>query len=200
MSQDEAVSAFHDVQAVEEAIQALSEKDLYRLKKAARFRFRSLGSYVAGKDYKDLEQNAIARTLSGDRQWRKGIDLIRHLDQTMRSICDSWRKSQRRAADAGAAEVTAADLIDDDSSESPVDLAPSAEPDQERSIAASQALRDIAGSFADDAQISNIIAGWQQGLKGPEIQEIADMSKKEFDGAVKRLRYKLTRMETKSVH
>lgn len=180
----------HDLESVEAAIKALSPPDLCRLRAAAKLRLRVLGPYLTDRDEEDLLQEAVTRTVCGDRHWRRGIDFHRHLDMVMKSICNSWVKQRVRAG--AAAEVAEVHLLDPDpeiQSESPLDEATSLQPNPEEALTAKQELGELTSHFRDDTVVCEIIAGWAQGLSGPEIQELAGISKKEFEAGVRRLRY-----------
>lgn len=70
------------------AIRALSDADHKKLSLIARSWYRWRGEPFPGiTSPQDLLQEAFLRTLDGRRRWRKSkVDLVRHLDQAMRSI------------------------------------------------------------------------------------------------------------------
>lgn len=157
---------------------------------------------MVDKDHNDLLQEAIRRTLAGERHWRRGVDFHRHLDVTMQSICDSWLKHLIRVASAGATEIHAADVGGSAAEhESLLDTVEDEHSDQLKTLIAREQLARLRASFQDDVAVSEIIAGWEQGLTGPDIQTLAGLTKQEFESAVRRLRYALARKtESTSVH
>jgi DNA-directed RNA polymerase specialized sigma24 family protein len=83
--------AYHDQPDVREAILALSDPDLLRLRGFARWRLNGL--QTPSVDCEDLVNEAIARTMQGDRKWRVGTNFVVHLLAVIRSITDYRRKS-----------------------------------------------------------------------------------------------------------
>lgn len=167
-----------------EAIENLSDEQLVALRKKAGFRANSLGHRAGGRDGEYLLTEAMTRTLVGTRRWRIArVDFSRHLDQAMRSIVSNWRK-------APDGVVSEADTLQRHQEEpSAVEIEPDPHPDPEKALLAAEELGRILADFASDRDASEVLAGWAEGLKGPEIQELADMSKKEYEAAVKRIRY-----------
>ena len=90
---------------VSQAIEALSDADALRLVEWSAP--QEGGAPQTGEEPEDLLQEAITRTLSGERSWKKGISFVFHLDQAMRSICSSWRKSASRAEREDGNEIPA---------------------------------------------------------------------------------------------
>src|ERR1700692_390552 len=75
------------------AIRALSDVDLLRLKAMARVWARGL---PGGLGWGDVLNEAIARVLDGSRRWPPGVPLVALLGGVMRSICDDhWRRARR---------------------------------------------------------------------------------------------------------
>src|SRR5580704_13013780 len=71
---------------VREAIERLSDADFLRLKFIARI--------FAPNHSEDILQEALMKTLSGERTWRSGISFIWHLRRVMESIAWGWGKKQ----------------------------------------------------------------------------------------------------------
>ena len=81
------------------AIRSLSHEQKRRLERAAQRR-----AWFSG-DHKGLLHEAIASTVEGRRRWNKSVDIVRHLDQVMRSITSNARK--RKEVASGDLEKTA---------------------------------------------------------------------------------------------
>ncbi len=96
--------------AVVDAVGRLSKHDFARLRTAARIWIGGLRLDTVAADADDLVQEAIFRTTSGQRSWKVGVDLFKHLREVMRSIVDSWRKSAERRALSGRREVRESDF------------------------------------------------------------------------------------------
>ena len=174
---------------VSQAIEALSDADALRLMKAAGAHLKKVGHLKFGRSPGDLLQEAITRTLSGERSWKKGISFVFHLDEAMRSICSSWRKSATRAERYGASELPASARLGlMDENDTVLEQAPSHEADLEDELGAKQEVERITNQFADDKIASEVLAGWKMELDGPEIQELSGISEKEYRAAVRRIR------------
>ncbi len=174
---------------VSQAIEALSDADALRLIKAAGAHLKKVGHLKLGRSPEDLLQEAITRTLSGERSWKKGISFVFHLDQAMRSICSSWRKSASRAEREDGNEIPASARLGlMDEGDSVLEQALSREADPEHELLAKQEVERITSQFADDRIASEVLAGWKMGLDGPEIQELSGISEKEHQAAVRRIR------------
>lgn len=174
---------------VSQAIEALSDADALRLMKAAGAHLKKVGHLKLGRSPEDLLQEAVTRTLSGERSWKRGISFVFHLDQAMRSICSSWRKSASRTGRDGGGELPASARLGlTDEGDAVLEQALSHEADPERELLAEQEVERITNQFADDKIASEVLAGWKMGLEGPEIQELSGISEKEYRAAVRRIR------------
>jgi DNA-directed RNA polymerase specialized sigma24 family protein len=168
---------------VSRALAALSETDLLRLRALARLRARGLPS---GIDWSDLLNEALARALDGSRQWPQGVPFLVFLAGVMRSVCDEvWRRRRREAAllafGAGA-ETDARDVA-----------CPAA--DQERVLAACEAVAAIYRLFAGDKVALHIISGLANGKSAEDIRVLHGLSLVEYDSARRRMRRALLRAE-----
>lgn len=180
----------HRPAEVERAAAELSLANLKRLRAIAHVIMRRYGVDVAGRDYDDLVSEALARTLNGTRSWRKGVDFMHHLTQSMRSIAWRWfeREAEKRAAAAARPweHQQLAPANDDDAAVAERVIAP--QPDVERAAIARERLRKITGAFADDPEAKAVLAGWAIGCKGPEIRRRYGMTEKQLRAAVRRIR------------
>jgi DNA-directed RNA polymerase specialized sigma24 family protein len=156
------------------AIEGLSIEDLVGLQLVAR-RFDP-------HRYEDLLQEAITRTLSGERKWRDGVAFNWHLHECMRSI--SWDCSRKRDENL---------FLDSQSGDGNRDMSvlagsEAATPDPERQTAARLALERIVENCGSDPVVLGLIKGKLQGKTGPEIREELKLSEKDFRAAAQRLR------------
>jgi RNA polymerase sigma-70 factor (ECF subfamily) len=168
---------------VSRALGALSEIDLLRLRALARLRARGL---PPGIDWSDLLNEALARALDGSRQWPQGVPFLVFLAGVMRSICDEvWRRRRREAAliaFGASAETDARDVA-----------CPAA--DQERVLAACEAVAAIYRLFAGDRVALLIISGLANGKSADDIRVLHGLSPVEYDSARRRMRRALLRAE-----
>jgi DNA-directed RNA polymerase specialized sigma24 family protein len=171
-----ALTVDHTTVDAARAIRALSDTDLVRLKALAQLWSRGL---PGGLGWVDILNEAIVRVLDGSRPWPPRVPLLAFLSGVMRSIClDHWRRARR--------ELVADDLdmLAEDAEEVP---------DQERTLAAAQALSEVTRLFAHDPPARKIIAGLSEGLTAHEIQRLYGLSETEYDTARKRMRRALLR-------
>ena len=169
--------------AVSRALAALSAIDLLRLRALARLRARGLPH---GIDWSDLLNEALARALDGSRQWPQGVPFLVFLAGVMRSVCDEfWRRRRREAAliafGAGA-EADGRDVA-----------CPAA--DQERVMAACEAVAAIYRLFAGDQVALRIISGLANGQSAEDIRVLHGLSPVEYHSARRRMRRALLRAE-----
>ncbi len=177
------------------AVGRFGTHDLARLRTAARIWIRGLRLDTVAADADDLVQEAIFRTTSGQRTWKVGVDLFKHLREVMRSIVDSWRKSAERRALSGRREVRESDFrqasgdAEDDAVDfTPVSNAPSPEPGVARVHIGLQDFRAFEAHFADDEVAGAVIHGMWAQMKGPEIKQQWSLTEKQYRAAVRRIR------------
>jgi len=154
------------------AIEGLSTEDLVRLHLVARV--------FDPHRYEDLLQEAVTRTLAGDRTWRDGVELVWHLHECMRSIAWDWSKKRDEnlilASQCGNGD---ADILA--GVEAPT-------PNPERQAAARLTLERIIEKCGSDPVVLGLISGKLQGKTGREIREELNLNERDFLAAAQRLR------------
>lgn len=181
----------HTPAAVEKAAAGLSRLDRKRLRAAARAILRGFGLHTVVRDDDDLVSEALYRTLSGSRSWRKGVDFTRHLAEAMRSIAWAWREREMEKAEAETGSVDFWDPMavvsaEEATAELAVLVAP--EPDPEQVAIAKEQVRMLERAFADDRVAREVLAGWAIGYKGPEIRRRCGITERELRAAIRRIR------------
>lgn len=165
---------------VGEALNALSDDDLLRLRALARLRARGLPGGVA---WSDLLHEAMLRALEGTRRWPPGVPLLAFLAGIMRSLCDEqWRRRRREGLLLQADGTAAATMADAGSNADP-----------ERVYAASEALAAVDRLFASDVEALKVIAGLTNGLAAEDIQRHYGLTSTEYDTTRRRMRRALLR-------
>jgi RNA polymerase sigma-70 factor (ECF subfamily) len=177
------VDAAGSAAEVSRALASMSAVELLRLGALARLRARGL---PAGIDWSDLLNEALARALDGSRQWPQGVPFLVFLAGVMRSVCaDVWRRRRREAeliAFGGSVEADGGEVA-----------CPAA--DQERVLAACEAVAAIYRLFAGDVVALRIISGLANGQTAEEIRVLHGLSQVEYDSARRRMRRALLRAE-----
>ncbi len=175
------IDAADSAAAVARALEALSAEQLVQLQALARLRARGLPSGIL---WSDLLHEALARALDGSRQWPTGVPLLAFLAGVMRSICDEiWRRRRREAeliAFGRDAEARCQDV-------------PCPAADQERVLAASEALTALYRLFAGDAVVLSILSGLANGLSAADIRTAHGISEVDYDSARRRMRRAMLR-------
>jgi DNA-directed RNA polymerase specialized sigma24 family protein len=167
---------------LEEAVAAklVNDMNLLRLKAAARFLARGLSPDIY---WWDLLQEAVARVLNGSRRCPADVPVDIFMIGVMRSIrAEHWR---RRSILNVSTRFREAEMLDP-------------APDPERVLLAEQELKAIGALFADDAVVTNIIAGLADGRTAEEIRTKYGISNTEYDSARKRMRRALLRDSIRS--
>lgn len=162
---------------VEAAIRALSDTDAVRLGRFATFRARGLAGRGLGLNGDDLLQEAIKRTLDGDRHWRKTVTFVKHLIETMRSIASHAAEAEDPKRGLDGVELR------------------SQLPDGERVAAAAEQFRKIGEKFDGDDEVGLLLEGLKTGMTGPEIQRDLNLTETEFETIMIRLRRGVDRRE-----
>lgn len=161
-------------EALRAAVDRLSETDLVRLALVARV--------LDPRRHEDLLQEAIIRTLSGERQWRDGIDLYWHLHETMRSIAWDWGKKHDEnlllESQSGRDGQEAGWLAGVES----------AAPNPERLAGAKLLMQRIIENCGSDPVVLGLLKGKLEGKTGSEIRAELHLSQKDFNAAAQRLR------------
>jgi len=155
-----------------EALAALSEDDLLRLRAIARLRARSL---PGGISWSDLLHEAVVRALAGTRPWPPGVPLLAFLAGVMRSLVDEQWRCRRRQ----------------DTLPAPEGAGQTGNP--ERVYAAAEALTAIHRLFATDMPATRVITGLLEGMTADEIRRHYGLSTVEYDTARRRIRRSLLR-------
>lgn len=181
LAQTAVVDALDSAAAVSRALAALSQPDLLRLQALARLRARGLPN---GVGWSDLLHEALARALDGSRQWPDGVPLLTFLAGVMRSICDELWQHRRHEA---------ALIVYGETAEEAWRTVPSPAADQERVLAASEALVQLYRLFAGDSMALLIISGLAAGLSAAEIRAAHAVTPVDYDTARRRMRRALLR-------
>ena len=175
---------------VEAAILALSHSDLRKLGAAAEFRIAGLGRKALGRQSSDLLQEAVSRTVAGDRRWNKGaVDFVGHLLGAMKSIASHWREQFREAEPHLEADLKPRNPAID--GETPLDHARSTSPNPEEILIEKQLIEQIDALFADDNSGLKVSQALRTGTKPERIRAELHMEITEYETTVRRVRRRI---------
>lgn len=172
---------------LEGAICALTELDILRLCKKARF----LVAGISDDEVMALFNEAVARTLEGTRQWPLDLPFEVYIFGAMRSIAHGQRHSAQALNEVTECDLTPAD---DEVSEgyfasfqggSGTDVALI----EKAELAALEAnLDELKSHFAGDDSVELVLAALEDGTPRRVLVEEFGMSITEYESARKRLR------------
>lgn len=93
-------------QDVYRAIESLTPGELLKIREFAVWRVKGLGRKSNGRDHEDLMQEAVTRTVAGDRHWNEGsVSFVVHLLGAMRSISTHWAAQASEDIPVSASEL-----------------------------------------------------------------------------------------------
>lgn len=179
---------------VRQAISVLSDGELLKLQRLAEQAIFRLRRKVWGVDAADLLNDAILRLLNEKRHWKpKKVDLVGQIAGIITSIESDWLKRGKR----GEVPVLDAELQreDADGAETPTTLESAADsrlnPEQaalaSEELTQEQLLDQVADLFENNPLAGLIFAEWRRGTTGPEIMKALDLTRQQYDTAVRRM-------------
>lgn len=179
---------------VREAIASLTEAESVKLKRLAEGAAYRLRRHVWGTSGNDILQVAIERVLENKRHWKpQKVDFVGFLAGIIASIEFDWRKQGKR----GDTPVLETDLpatnADGDEMPTAVQSAVDRRLNPEKQLIESEELtqeelyQQIEELFSEDALASLIFSEWRRETKGPEIMKALDLTRTEYDTAVRRM-------------
>lgn len=165
------------------ALEALSPEEKLKLADIEALR-RGGTEFTPG----ELVQEAICRTLAGERNCPRGVPFMAFMAQTMRSIASHDRL--QRGRESSFEEMQAAGNATADGAADPPAVGPSPEDQlmQEELIAA---VRAIHGHFDDDQDAQLVLLGWQDDLGGAALREATGLGQGQLDYAIRRIRTRM---------
>lgn len=181
------------------AFRALTVADRLRLQRFAKFRVRGLGRAANGRDWQDLWQEAVWRTLLGaadenkGRHWKKDrVDFVGHFAQAMRSIANSWKR--QFAQEKYMFSLSDLQRCDsEDRQYSPLDNVASGDVRADDRMIEMEEEDRIRTILSDDADASRVLQGLMDGLKKNEILPRYGLDEKRYAAAIRRMLKLLSR-------
>jgi CheY-like chemotaxis protein len=176
---------------VDRAIGALTSSDLLRLQKFATFRLRGLGRAAQGRDWEDLFNEAVARTLLGTentnngRHWNRKFNFVQHLASVMSSIANLWKRQFKEKDTYLASELL---ICDPEGHEhSPLDNVADKCSPADQVLMDRDDEREVLAMFADDPTAAQLFQAWGNGLKKIEIMSRLGLDEKKYAAARRRI-------------
>ena len=169
---------------VDAALRMLSPADWERALRLARFRAGGLTDWTG----ESLLSEALAKLLSGERVWRRGVSALQTLKNVLHSLASNDRKKQAGAPIDRFATVDVGAGGDEELSPgvTAIDLrTPESITDGRSQLTALEKL------VADDEDAQMVLLAWSEGIRGKAAAEDLGFDMKRYDAARKRLERKL---------
>ena len=154
---------------VDRAINALTSSELLRLQRVAQFRIRGLGRTARGRDWEDLLDEALYRTLIGaednnnGRHWNTKVSFVQHLASTISSIANLWKRQFRENDTYLESELLTYDA--EGHEHSPIDNVAAKNSPTDQLLLERDEENQILMMFRDDPEVAQLIQGLASGLK-----------------------------------
>lgn len=183
-----------DMAATEEEIiaaaECLSADERRRLERYARKRVDYVGRARLGRNWEDLVQQAVEVTLSGQRSWNKNAaNFAQHLIGAMRSMSTHWREQFHQNEPYLESEVVT--VASDGTTSNPVRNLAAAAPTIQQILEFKEEIERIDRLICDHPYAMLIVNGLAEGLTGPEIITILEITRTEYETTMKWVRRKV---------
>lgn len=200
-SADHAIKRFATADEVRAAIEALTDEEFGRLRRAA-------SAFLYGSEYKDpleLMNEAVARTMRGasekeGRHWPLRVPFMAFLINTMSSVADGSADSPLQANTDYLLDLVPDGVSPHDFAVEPlrtpsVEAVLENEEEQAATAAhAAQVFSAIENYFADDDDVLMLVLCLREGHRPREIHEIAGLTLTQYNTARRRLSRGLTKL------
>lgn len=173
---DKKYASQHEVEC---ALRNLTDEDIYRLEKAALF---LVGNNSITNPRKILRET-IKSALSGDRHWCTEVKFMTFLQQALRSNADNYHKKQRRMY-----RLLKAGNVGDEGKSPEEKLLM-----YEHEVLVKKRYDEVWKIFKDDNVVESIFLGREEEMKPQEIMDTFDISKTEYNSALRRIRRKISK-------
>ena len=180
---------------VDRAIKGLTSSELLQLQLFAKFRIRGLGRAARGRDWEDLLEEALCRTLIGakdnqnGRHWNRRVSFVQHLKGAILSIASLWKRQFKEESTYLLSELLSHDAEGKDYS--PIDNVASGHILADQCLIENEEKDRVFGLFMDDSEALQLLRGLMDGLKKTEIVARYDLDEKKYAAALRRIRLKL---------
>jgi CheY-like chemotaxis protein len=180
---------------VDRAIKTLTSADLLRLRQFAKLLVQGVGRAARGRDWEDLLEEALYRTLIGaadtqnGRHWNRKVPFVQHLAGAIKSIASVWKRQFREKGTYLVSELTISDA--EGQEHSPLDSVPSSCVPADRRLIEKSDEERLFTILGNEANASQVLRGIIDGLKKNEIKLAYGLDEKMYLAAMRRIRVKL---------
>ena len=175
---------FHSLTESESAISRLEQADVIKLRQYARARL-VFNSRELSED--ELINEALSRTLEGERRWNVKLTILQHLIGTMKSIAGDQRRTK-----SSDTEVLMADLEHSDNQI--IEFETGERIDNTALIDNQVAVETIFKTFKNDSDSFIVLKALLAGEKRSETISKTSLSGKNYGAARKRITRKVLQM------
>lgn len=178
------------------AINGITENERRKLNKAAAYRMRGLGPAAMNRDFQDLFNETVLSFFKPDgRKWKKDeIDIVRTLNEAMRSVASNWRQEYKRKA----AVQAPLQIGRDDDPAQVFDSIPASGESVHDKLEAGEHLtamrtqiNEIYEIVAEREKAALITMAMGDGLNGPQIREELELTVQQHETEMLWMRRKL---------
>lgn len=138
----------------------------------------------------DLVNEALARTLAGDRTWRDDLPLRTQLVGTMKSVLHAWRRARSRNPEVQWREAVDSLVLDDGDG----DMAQSDPPFEVR---LQQQLEEVDALLAHDRGARDLMHAAMAGFSREELEIVTGLTANEIIAARERIKRVLAKRENR---
>lgn len=164
-----------------DALDAITEQDLrYLGAVAARL---CVGDTISADD---LINEALARTLAGDRAWRDDLPLRTQLIGTMKSVLSAWRKARARKPEVQWNEAVDELVLDGDGDMVVCELL---------EVRLQEQLQEIDKLLANDQGARDLMYAAMEGFAREELEDVTALTANEIIAARERIKRLLAKRE-----
>jgi CheY-like chemotaxis protein len=184
---------------IDRAINALTSADLRELQQFAKSLIGLLGRAARGKDWEDLLEEALYRSLIGagdpknGRHWNRKVPFVQHLAGAMKSIASVWKRQVREQKTYLISELAVSDS--EGHEHSPLDKVPSLGVPIDQRLMKKAEEEKILARFGDDIEATLVLRGWMDGITKNEIIAKCGLTGRRYAATVKRIRQKFAVQE-----
>jgi DNA-directed RNA polymerase specialized sigma24 family protein len=168
----------------EKAIAKLSSPDLQKLMLIAHHFCRRRGLTSSTLEPEELLSEAIVCTLNGQKQWRKGIPILKHLDRAMENISGHTLARAHRETPP----------VDREGNILLIEEVAVAETSVVEEVQVNETYLSVKSAFEDDPQAWEVVTLKIKETPAAEIRKMLNLSHCEYETLAKRIRRTMVKL------